>query len=395
MIRIETRSWRRAIELGTRGFRATTWAWTAAALVGCSVAASFKDPPSKPEHAPVASKPIPAATAPAVERSSPTTGDNGSAVVERQALSVPTTPTGQPPAEYVIGPSDVLYVNVFGKPELGSPATALTFGSRSLGSRVDGRGRIQLPLVGMVEVTGLTLGQAQQRLAEKYKRYITEPWVVVEVLEYGSQPVYLVGSFRQPQVIYLNRPTNLLQGIALGSGLADNAFLPGARVIRGNHVLPVDVYRLLNEGDLEQNIWLMPQDTLYVPDLSEQKVFVLGNVHQPGAVPMTQGKLSLTEAISLAGGFVKVGGLLKQVRVLRSYSPTRGELITVDLKMILDGQAPPFSLMAGDIVFLPKSKLGNWNDLMREILPTIEVLGNVMTPLAQIISATNGNNIND
>jgi len=111
-------------------------------------------------------------------------------------------------------------------------------------------------------------------------------------------------------------------------------------------------------------------------------------------VPMTQGKLTLTEAISMAGGFIKVGGLIKQVRVLRSYSPTRGELITVNLKMILDGQAPPFILMAGDIVYLPKSKLGNWNDLMREILPTIEVLGNVVTPLAQIISASNGNNVN-
>ncbi|MCC7203519.1 MAG: polysaccharide biosynthesis/export family protein [Phycisphaeraceae bacterium] len=395
MIRIETRSWRRAIGLGTRGLRAAAWAFAAASLVGCSVAASFRDPRSKPEHAPVAARPIPAVDDVTVERGEPTDGGDGTAVVERQTLRVPSAPTGEPPADYVIGPHDVLYVNVFGKPELGSPAGAVTFGNRSLGSRVDGRGRIQLPMVGMVEVTGLTLGQAQQRLAEKYKRYITEPWVVVEVLEYSSQPVYLVGSFRQPQVIYLNRPTSLLQGIALGSGLADNAFLPGARVIRGQHVLPVDVYRLLNEGDLEQNIWLMPQDTLYVPDLSEQRVFVLGNVNQPGAVPMTQGKLTLTEAISMAGGFVKVGGLLKQVRVLRSYSPTRGELITVNLKMILDGQAPPFNLMAGDIVYLPKSKLGNWNDLMREILPTIEVLGNVVTPLAQIISASNGNNINN
>ena len=55
----------------------------------------------------------------------------------------------------------------------------------------------------------------------------------------------------------------------------------------------------------------------------------------------------------------------------------------------------PLPLAAGDIVYIPKSRLGNWNDTLREILPTIEVIGGVVSPFAQIIRAVRVDNSNE
>ena len=312
------------------------------------------------------------------------------AVVERQAVSVPTAKAGPPPAAYKVGPNDRLHLNVNGQVDL-STVVPGTIGN-VLGARVDGNGEIQLPLVGRVKVGGMTTSEVQDMLVERYKQYIVEPWVLVEILEYRSQPVYLVGQFNEPGVIYLDRPTNVMQAVALGKGHNERAFLRGARLVRDDQVVPVDLYELLRNGAMDQNVWLWPEDTIYIPDSTEQQVFVLGDVGMPGAVDMMHGRLTLTQAIAQAEGFETVGSSLSQVRLIRSHSTTRGELIVIDLERILAGEALPFPLEPGDIVYIPRSKLGNWNDALREILPTIEVVTGLVSPFAQILSALEDDN---
>lgn len=309
-------------------------------------------------------------------------------VIEIQRVSIVTQKAGPPPADYVIGPGDVLFVNVFGRQDLGSP---LVSGSRTVGSRIDGEGCIQLPMVDRIRVGGMTLSQAQASLSQAYAPIIQKPWVVVEVLEHHSQPIFLVGQFQAPGVYYLERPTNVSQAVAMGKGLNNNAFLAGARLLRGNRMLPVDIYALLHQGQTDQNIWLEPNDTIFVPDAEEQRVLVLGNVQKPGPVPLLKGKLTLLDAITLAGGFDRTGSKLREVRIIRSLSPTTGELIVLDLQRMLDGQALPYPLAAGDVVYLPSSKLGKWNDTLREILPTFQAFSAIVSPFALFYAASQGN----
>src|SRR6266581_2797747 len=133
---------------------------------------------------------------------------DSSAVVERQEVAVPAIEAGPAPsADYVIGLNDVLYVNVSGHPELLVAPGGMN--SKVQGSRVDGNGDIHVPLVGVVHVAGLTASQAGARICEAFKPYLLEPWVVVEIADYKSRPLYLLGQFRNSGAQYMDRPLTL------------------------------------------------------------------------------------------------------------------------------------------------------------------------------------------
>lgn len=282
-----------------------------------------------------------------------------------------------PPAEYLIGPGDVLAITFYGRSDLAGS------GGSAKGSRVDGTGSIQLPMVGSVQVAGLTLKQVRDRLQQAFKHYLWEPSVVVEVVEYKSHPLYLLGQFKMPGTHYMDRPLNLLQGLSLGSGLDATANLRGATLLRGRKLVPVDIYRLLHDGDQRQNVWLYADDAIYVPDNTLQNVFVFGAVKSPGPIPMKNGQLSLHQAVAAAGGLGETG-YDRNIRIIRSLSPTRGELVVVDLDRILAGEAKPFQLSDGDIVYVPKNFVANWNQALNEILPTLQTVGAILNPFVQI-----------
>jgi polysaccharide export outer membrane protein len=305
-----------------------------------------------------------------------------SAVVERQEVAVPTIEVGPAPSpDYVIGLNDVLYVNIDGHPELlVAPGNT---NSKVQGSRVDGQGDIHLPLVGKVPVAGLTVTQAQTRIQEALRKYLQEPWVVVEIAEYKSQPLYLLGQFRKSGTLFMDRPLTLLQGIALGDGYEASANLRGARLIRGGKTMPVDVYDLLTRGDSRANVWLQQSDTIYIPDSRSTQVFIFGAVKKPGPVPMQQGGLNLAQAIANAE-LRETGYDFHHVRIIRSLSTTRGELLVVDFDRVLRGDALPIPLMDGDIIYVPKSEFGTWNDVLADIVPTLQAISALLQPFVNI-----------
>ena len=315
-----------------------------------------------------------------------------SPIVEAQIVTVLPLDEPPPSPDYIVGPYDVLSINVSGKPEFSSMAS--TTGSTSItaslgvitqatGCRVDGSGNIQLPFVGTVHVWGMTLLEIQSRLLAIYPKYLNDPWVIVDVKDYRSYPLYLLGQFRNSGTFYMDRPLNLLQGIALGSGYDNTADLSAARLIREKRTMPVDIYDLLTNGDQRQNVWLKSGDTIYIPDNKNQQVFVFGAVKKPGPLPIPPGGLTLTQAIASAE-LRDTGYDLNYVRIIRSYSATRGELMVVDFEKIMRGNALPLVLRQGDIVYVPKSHLGSWNDAINEILPSLQAFSAILSPFVQI-----------
>lgn len=310
--------------------------------------------------------------------------DQTSAILDIEDVKVPPPPAMDPTnvSEYRVGPGDVLSISVPGLIE-----RSINNGQErtdSLGGfRVYTSGKLLLPLVGGVEVAGLTVEQIHTRLTEAFKAYIKEPVISVEILEFKSQPLYLLGKFNKPGLYYLDRPTSLMHGIALGSGLDATANLRGARLIRSDKIQPVDIYQLLYNNDLKQNVQLHPGDAIYVPGNEQQLVFVFGQVKDPGSVAMTNGRLNLLQALSTAGLGDKTYDQ-EHVRIIRSLSPTHGQLLVVDLGQVVNGHALPMALMDGDIIYVPKTKMGGWNEAMAEIIPTFQSLGAVIQPFVQI-----------
>jgi len=309
-------------------------------------------------------------------------GETTSAMVERQEVSVPLLETeAQPSSDYRIGPGDVLFININGKAEFQNIPSAGS--SKISGSRVDGSGRVAIPLVGYIPVAGLTLPEAQKKVRDSLLFYLKDPWVVIEVAEFKSLPIYLLGSFNASGIHYLDRPMNLLQGISLGSGFNTNANLRGARLSREGKVQPVDIYALLTNGDQRQNVWLRSGDTIYLPARSLQQVFVFGSVKKPGPVQMLNGQLNLAQAIATVE-LRDTGYDLGHVRVIRSLSTTRGELLVIDFERTMRGQALPFILQEGDIVYVPRSSFGSWNDAIAEMLPSLQLISSMLQPFVNI-----------
>lgn len=314
-------------------------------------------------------------------------------VVERMAVSAPAVARSGGPscggtklagglkagqrseAGYRVGPGDNLRFNIFGEE-----------GMSDLTARVDDAGYVQLPIVELVRVGGKTTRAVQAELKEAYAPHFINPWVTVELVDAESAPLYFLGEFREPGVRYMKGATNVLEAVALAGGLGKDAYLPGARLLRDDRICTVDLNALLRNGAFEQNVWMKPRDVLFAPLKEDMSVYALGAVNRPQAVAFGSEGRTLLQVLSIAGGPVAGQAHLSEVRIVRSSSPTQGELIVVDAAQMLAGRGLDFPLEPGDVVFVPRTALGDWNVALGEILPSLQLIGGVLTPITLIES---------
>jgi polysaccharide export outer membrane protein len=314
----------------------------------------------------------------------------GGPIVGVENVTIPTLNEPQPPTDYVVGPNDSIFITVNNAPEY-SPAYSPAYSStgsatnsgQQRGSRVDGNGNIQIMTLGLVKVDGMTLPQIREHIQKLLKRYLKEPSVVVEMAEYKSSPLYLLGQFKNNGVFYMDRPYNVLQGLALGGGYDVSASPKSARIIRDKRVLPVDVYELLMNADQTQNVWLKPGDTIFMPDSKSHPVLVFGVGKAGTTIPMPPSGLNILQAIAISG-LEEKGYHSERAYLIRSLSPTRGQLMVVDIDAIIQGDALPLQLCEGDVIYLPKSGLTSWNEAISEMLPTLQAFGAILTPFVQL-----------
>lgn len=314
----------------------------------------------------------------------------GSSIVERQLVTVtPEASVAVPPTLYRIDIYDMLSITVgmASQSMAGAGGEKAAAGEQRVksGSVVDVSGMIYLPQVGGIKLAGLTIPEAQEKVRAAYLRYYKHPWVVIEVLEYRSRPLYLLGQFKKPGVYYMDRPMSVLEGVALGGGFEDKADISGARITRNRHLVPIDLEAMLARGQLDALApqVLQPGDTIYIPDNRNHQVFVFGSVKKPGAIPMPPGGMNLSQAIASAE-LADLGYDFHYVRVIRSLSATEGELLVVDFEKVMKGEALPITLKAGDVVYVPRSHVGDWNTAISEMLPTLQAISAVLQPFVNI-----------
>jgi polysaccharide biosynthesis/export protein len=296
---------------------------------------------------------------------------------------------------YRLGAGDMLLVAVYGHPELSIapfiPGGVLGVqGNRPVGLLIDNDGSVQLPLVGRVQVGGQTSGELQDFLQAKLAVYIKEPQVAVQILFAGNNRYYLLGQFANPGLKYSDRPLGLLEALGLGGSVdLEHASLATSYVARKGKKLPVDFRRLVLEGDLRQNIRLKSGDVVVVPDHQNEQAFIFGGVPTSnpagGAVPFVNGHLTLLQGLARVG-FGQSERLqcdLSDVHIIRG-DGDHGELIVVDAAAIMHGDAGNFELAPGDVVYVPMTTLGSWNQALSLLLPSLQTLSGVLNPFVQI-----------
>ena len=287
--------------------------------------------------------------------------DNGNPAQPGQ----PTQPVQQLPQDtvrpnYVLGPNDQILIRAPDAEEINQKPF-----------RVDGDGNINLPLVGRIHASGMTLQELEANLVQRLKEYIREPQVFVDVVQFRSAPVYFVGLFARPGIYPLQGNRTLTEMLTSVGGMLPNASrhititrheeygaipLPTAVVDPEKKVSTVEI----SLGSLRQNInpaeniLLQPYDVITVG--RAENVYVNGEVLRIAGIELGErDSISILQALSQSGGFTR-DAMKDKVRILRPIEGTnRRTVIYVNAKELFEGKGIDVPLFPNDIVYVPRS----------------------------------------
>ncbi len=208
--------------------------------------------------------------------------------------------------DYLIGEGDTLAISVWGEKEL----------SQSVKVRPDGK--ITLPALGEISVTGMTPKSLQSELTGKMRGLVKNPIVTVIISEVTNNKVYVFGGGVNSGVYSLTQRTTLLQllcqlGQQQGEGYKTSlqtmsgvqiADLRSAYIIRNGTKIRQDFHDLFVNAKMSDDVVIEPNDAIYIPAFRDRNVYVMGAVMTPKSITYRDG-LTVVEAILEAGGFTK------------------------------------------------------------------------------------------
>lgn len=224
----------------------------------------------------------------------------------------------QPGSTYLVGPGDVLSIRVFDEPGLTGEFN------------VDGDGTITYPFLRRVEVKDKNLREIEELLTKRLvDGYVNRPQVSVEISDYRSRSIYVLGEVRNPGKYSIKGTVTLLEVIANAGSLTPTAgdsiivqrYKDGIPVVsepalpgddRAAEVMRVSMNEI-REGRISANLLLQDGDTIFVPQAP--KFYVTGFVKSPGAYVLTPG-MTVQQAIAVAGGLAERGST-RGIKIIR------------------------------------------------------------------------------
>jgi len=246
---------------------------------------------------------------------------------------------------FVLGPEDIVEISVWGNKEFAG----------DLPVRPDGK--ISIPLIGDVKVEGLTPAQVKKLITEKLRKFITDASVTVFVKKINSINISIAGEVNLPGTYKVNRPITLLHLFSLSQGFTDKADLKNSFLLRKGKKLGINFYTLVKKGDISQNVWLLPNDLIFIKDNFENRINVIGEVTEPQVITFQDG-MTVLDAILIAKGLTDVAKPKGTKVYRRSHNP-KGEIqkIPVSLdEVIYEGDLTKnIHLKPGDIIHVPRS----------------------------------------
>ena len=282
---------------------------------------------------------------------------------------------------YGIGPSDVIDIVVWNHPELMLATT---------GYNVSPEGLIQFPLLGTFEIAGLTESQARDELTRRLAKFIRNPQITLRVQTYRAGRVYIDGEVGTPgQQVINDIAMTLPEAISRAGGLTPTADRAMVAITRKGVTTVVNMPQLTLLGVNPSNIMLAAGDLVRVGNREETKVYVLGEVTRPVALPLRNGRLTLNEALGESLGVNAISGDPRQIYVVRSrsgdsavvaegrreVSPTTPEIYHLDASTpIAYALAEGFELKSRDVVFVDPVPLVRWNRVISLILPSAQAV---------------------
>jgi polysaccharide export outer membrane protein len=249
----------------------------------------------------------------------------------------------------LIGPGDQLHIQVVDTPELEQHP------------RVTDSGEIPLAGIGTLAVKGLTPAQAALKIHDYMisKQFMNHPSITVTVDQYATQSISVLGAVKLAGVFTITTPRSVLDAVALGGGLADDADRH-ITIQRRDHSIPPISYDLSNDAGtaVKDQVQVFPGDVVLVPKATI--AYVLGDVNRPGGIVMQNNHSQLTalEAVSLAGG-TQPSAVPSHAKLIRRDANGGYQEIAMNFSRMQKGEQPDIVLQPQDVIYIPFSYVRN------------------------------------
>lgn len=273
--------------------------------------------------------------------------------------------------EYVdqIDEDDILNIAVY-HPTRKDLMDSVQFINESVGGFRVVQGKVEIPDIGSVEVYGFTLEDARQKIQDEFRRHIRDVDVFITYRERLTRKVELTGLVKTA-TIPVDGKIRLYEVIAR-AGIPPQSNLFMSYVSRDGAPLAIDLHKLINEGDMCQNIVMRGGDKIFIANTTDATVMLMGEVGEPKPVPLPYGFISLREALVMARGIPYTGDR-NRIQVIRGNLPCP-KIYVLCWKHIIHLPNDSLLLMPGDTVYVSAKPITEWNQFISQLFPSLNGL---------------------
>ncbi len=254
----------------------------------------------------------------------------------------------------------------FSTPSRADIVAAVQSISASVGFSVN-NGKIRLPDLHPIPVASLSLEKAGEKIEKAYSSQIRDVQVFLSYKESTGRKVELAGLVSIP-TIPVDGKIRLFEVLSKAR-VPSHANLFKSYLIREEKMLSVDFFKLLKEGDMNQNIVMRSGDKIYIADPSASTMMVLGEVGKERVIDIPNGFMTIRQAIAEAGGIPYTGNR-SYIQVVRG-SLLNPKIYTLTWDHVIHLPSDSMLLIPGDIVYVAATPITEWNRFMSQLLPTL------------------------
>ena len=286
----------------------------------------------------------------------------------------PASYRGAPPPSparysYRVGVGDQLLVQVWTTPERSSEGEQ---GQQpTSGPVVDETGKFFYPFVGEVQAQGRTLREIRGELTEKLQAYLRDPQVEVSVQNFRAHQVMTLGAVNNPGPTPVTNVPLRLVDLINQAGVGPDSDISRVALRRRGVEYTVNMRLFLEKGVMAHNPVILPGDTIFVPELTDNHVYFFGEISTT-KLPLEASGKSLTEILAEVGGIDRQRANARGVFVFRRTDLTKNGFdvvfqfdVTQASTLLLMNEFP---IMAQDIIFVTKDPITRWTDTVGRVL---------------------------
>lgn len=263
-----------------------------------------------------------------------------------------------------IAEDDIINIAVY-HPKRRDLMDAIQFINNTVGFRVS-NGFVELPDIPPIAVAGLPLESAKEEIQSTYRKHIQDIEIFLSYRARLSHKVELTGAVAEP-LIPVDGKIRLYEVLAKAR-VPNNANFFKSYVVRDCEQLPIDLYRLMNLGDMSQNIVMHAGDKIFIASPTDSTVMIMGEVGLPRPVNLPYGFMSLREALVNAGG-IPFTGNKDCIQVIRG-NLINPKIYVLSWDHIIHLPNDSLLLMPGDTVYVSEKPITQWNRFIDQLLPS-------------------------